>query len=88
MNTLHQCHWQSAEHFLTNMTMISPGDSLLVMGEIDQQSHQLIQQSMAPLGINWYLVNMTNEPHIVPNHINHDDWLKLIIKHQSIFSWK
>jgi len=88
MSTLHLYHWKSTDDLKSRIDLINQNDSLLIIGEVNQQEVSVVEQTFSNRSIQWYLVKQQNKPHISQNVISHDDWLKLILNHQNCFAWK
>ncbi|TDR22782.1 hypothetical protein [Marinicella litoralis] len=88
MSTLHLYHWENTVGLKHRIKLMNQEDSLVIYGHVTEAELNAIQGIFTRIGINWYLVNNPNEPHINDNCINHDDWLKLIISNQNCFAWK
>ena len=88
MSTLHLCHWQSSAHLVNNLPLITGGDSLVLFGEINSQVIELISKLLSCQNVNWYIVNNLPEKTSNERHIDHHEWLQLLIKHNNSYAWK
>ncbi len=86
--TLHLCHWQNMDHLRYWVPLIADHDVLLVFGQLDCSTINQIQLQYP--GLLFHVVNTSQHPHIKPNeaqHINHQQWAKLIRQHQVVLTW-
>jgi hypothetical protein len=88
MSTLHQHHWYNRQSLEAHLTVIGPGDSLVIYGTPDETDyHWLLNHEALPHN-RWYLVINPTCPHMQEQLINHQQWLKLITQHHNTFVWK
>ena len=88
MSTLHLCHWQSSAHLTHNLPLICDGDSLVVFGDFNLQVIESLPKLLSNLKESWYIVNNSPEKTTKERHIDHQEWLQLLIKHNNSYAWK
>ncbi len=88
MNTLHMYHWHDEKKLLTNLGLLTQGDSLVIYGTLSDDDLLSLNHHLTGLKNTWYIVNHHKRPHISHQFINESQWLELIIKHKNTLSWK
>lgn len=85
---LHLYHWQNMTHFHQWLPLVSSHDVLLVIGQVD--AHDISQIQTQFPWLLFHVVNSSQQPHIKPHetqHINHQQWARLIQQHQTVLTW-
>lgn len=88
MNTLHLYHWLDIQTLSTYLPIIGKGDSLVIYGELDQQTIDKIAACLTDVTTQWHLVFADDRPNMNTHQINNAEWLRLIISHKNTLSWK
>lgn len=87
MSTLHSCQWQSRAHFECHLPLLSTPDCLVIYGTVEAADRRWVAAKLHVAGVPWYIVKKQPSPN-TEHEINCDDWLKLIIQHNTTLAWK